>query len=414
METESNFIIVGAGPTGLMAAIAAEKAGFKAIVLEKGKVAGPQTRGESFRGSPFLKDLLGNGFFTTKCFQMPGNSVYHSPGSKQQFRLEGKKPLYFFEWRSLIDRLLELADRPGIEIRLNSEVSGLIRNRSEIVEGVTYRDQAGASHSIKGCTVLACDGYRSTVGKSLGVDYDEFNCPMVKCLVENREYRFENRSDLHFYLIGNGDLSYAPLFPPTIAYMFPIGRYKMEVGIMLRMMQGRRIRKGMTIPDQRQLLTTWQELKQSYPGFSDYFTKATILLEEATGISNAKLAECMIPAPGVVLIGDAAGFVNPFGSSGLYSGMTMAESWVNLIAETIGLLPKDQRINGIATALWTANNCRELEKRFRSTPICKRLKLSYLMIDKLEWYLFRWLRTADHINRRWQLLSRIMQMAAKF
>lgn len=412
MESANTLIIVGAGPTGLTAAIAAEKAGFKAIVLEKGAKAGPQIRGESFRDHAFLKSLLGDEFFKTKCFQMPGNSVYHSPGNTQHFKLAGKKNLCFFEWHSLIDRLLELADRPRIEIRLNSEVSGLVRNQSGIVAGVTYRDQAGKDHTLKGVAVLACDGHHSAVGKSLGIDYDAFDCPMVKCLIENREFRFENRTDLHFYLIGNGDLAYAPLFPPTIAYMFPIGGSKMEVGIMLRMMQGRRIRNGMKLPDQQQLLATWQELRRSYPGFKQYFPQATIVLEEATGLSNAKLAERMIPAPGVVLIGDAAGFVNPFGSSGIYTGMKMAQLWVDFLTEATRRLSKDQRIKDPATALWSSRNCRLMEKRFRATPIYKQVRLSYFMIDKLEWFLFRWLRTAASINRNWKLLAWIMQQAS--
>ena len=36
-----DFIIVGAGPAGLTASIVAARKGFKAVIIEKGELAGP-------------------------------------------------------------------------------------------------------------------------------------------------------------------------------------------------------------------------------------------------------------------------------------------------------------------------------------------------------------------------------------
>ena len=58
-----NFIVVGGGPAGLAASIAAARQGFSVIVLEKGPMAGPMPRGEGVNRYPLLEDLLGADFF---------------------------------------------------------------------------------------------------------------------------------------------------------------------------------------------------------------------------------------------------------------------------------------------------------------------------------------------------------------
>ncbi len=76
-----DFVIVGAGPAGLAAGITAVRKGLKAIVLEKGKTAGPKKRGEGFRENSFLRNLVGDHFFDNDCFKMDGGLVFHSPGA---------------------------------------------------------------------------------------------------------------------------------------------------------------------------------------------------------------------------------------------------------------------------------------------------------------------------------------------
>ena len=44
-----NFVIIGAGPAGLTSGIVAARHGFKAIIIEKGEMAGPKPRGEPIR-----------------------------------------------------------------------------------------------------------------------------------------------------------------------------------------------------------------------------------------------------------------------------------------------------------------------------------------------------------------------------
>ncbi|MBU2513698.1 NAD(P)/FAD-dependent oxidoreductase [bacterium] len=404
-----DLIVVGAGPAGLTAGIIAAQNGLKTLILEKGTEPGPQPRGESFRSNPFLESLLGIEFFESKCFKSQGHSIYHSPGDQKRFKLYGEKPLYFFEWRDLIDRLLSKADSLDLEIRTNACVESLLFSPSGICSGVVYSDPSNKVMEVKGKAVFACDGHRSVIGKQAHVDYDQLICPMIKCRATIADFDIGKIPDLQFYLIGNGDLSLAPDFPQSVAYMFPVGGKKVELGLMLRMMHGPKMTKTVQMPDNELMLSVWNHLKTDYPGFSSYFDHAEIELEEPTGLSNAKMVDRFIPIPGVVLIGDAAGFIDPFGSSGLYSGMVMASNWVFLIKEMLQSIPSTLAPEAMVEELWSENNVDFLEKRFKSSSIYKKIKASYRLIGIFEWYVFKHLRTAKKINKRWNLISWMMQ-----
>ncbi len=60
-----DFIITGAGPVGLAAAITAGRLGSSCIVLEKGDRPGPEPRGESIAPYPFMDELLGTDWLKT-------------------------------------------------------------------------------------------------------------------------------------------------------------------------------------------------------------------------------------------------------------------------------------------------------------------------------------------------------------
>ncbi len=404
-----DLIIVGAGPSGLTAGIIAAQNGLKTIILEKGSAAGPRPRGEGFRSNPFLESLLGIEFFESKCFKSRGNSVYHSPGDQKQFKLFGEKPLYFFEWQDLIDKLVSKADSLDLEIKTNACVEDLIFSPSGICTGIEYTDQSNKRIQLNGKAIFGCDGHKSIVGKKAHVDYDQLNCPMMKCRATISDFDIDKISDLQFYLIGNGDLSMAPDFPQSVAYMFPVGGKKVELGLMLRMLHVHKVANSVQIPDEKLIISVWNHLKSDYPGFSSYFDQADIEVEELTGLSNAKLVNEFIPIPGTVLIGDAAGFIDPFGSSGLYSGMVMASNWVFLLKEMLKAIPESLAPDAFAEELWNERNVDLLSKRFRASSIYKKIKSSYRLIGMFEWYVFKRLRTSKRINKRWPVISWMMQ-----
>jgi flavin-dependent dehydrogenase len=405
-----NFVIIGAGPAGLTAGITATKLGFKAIIIEKGARAGPKPRGEGMRYYPLIDEILGNQFLQSICHRKtPGGQVFHSPGNLKKVKIT-KSPGFFFEWREFIDGFEKIINDLDVEILLNSEVIDPIVENNVCI-GVKFRNKSGEIKEIYGDVILDCSGHVGVIGKLYGISYEnEINCPIIKCLVSNGNIDIEETPCLQFYFIGNGDLDYSPEFPQCVAYIFPIGGTNMEVGLMLRMTHAREM-KTVKIPSETEIMNVWSKLKESYPGFSEFFKGAKIDYEELTAISNCKMVENLVPLPGVVLIGESAGFVDPFGSSGLYFSMAMAKFWVTMLSNKLDMMSKRTKVIPISE-IWSSENIKEYKEKFEDFETYKEIKNSYNLIGAFEYKIFRRLRTAEKINNKWDWISTMLVQAA--
>jgi electron transfer flavoprotein-quinone oxidoreductase len=396
-----DFIIVGAGPAGLTASIVAAREGFKVAVLEKGEQAGPKPRGEGMGYYSIVDDILGKDFLPSIGLKSNGGRVWHSPGDLLTTTTFREYPHYFFEWRTFIDRFVEKAVEVGVEIILNSEVVEPIEKEG-ICVGVKYKDKSGTINELFGKAIFDCSGYSGVIGRYYGVPYDEeINCPIVKCVISEANIDLEETPDLNFYFIGNGDLDYSPNFPPCVAYIFPLEHKRVEVGLMLRMGQVPQM-KTVNVPTNDEILQVWENLKKNYPGFSEFFKGAKIDYQEVTFLPNARMVSNFVPRPGVVLIGDSAGFVNPFGSSGLYYSIEMADLWAKMIAKKI----KEGDI------IWSPDNIEEYKNSFENFEVYKDVKGLYNLIGAFEYKIFNRLRTAEKINKKWDYISSLLKQAS--
>jgi len=395
-----DFVIVGAGPAGLTASIVAAREGFKVVVIEKGDQAGPKPRGEGMGYYSIVDDILGKDFLPSIGFKSDGARVWHSPGDLQITTTFREYPHYFFEWREFIDRFVEKAKEVGVDILLKSEVIEPIE-KNGICVGLKYKDESSNINEIYGKAILDCSGYTGVIGRYYGIPYDEeINCPIIKCLVSEANIEIEKTPGLQFFFIGNGDLNYSPNFPPSVAYVFPLENKRLEVGLMLRMAQVPQM-KTVIVPDNKEILRVWENLKKNYPGFSEFFKAAKIDYEEVTVLPNARMVKNFVPRPGIVLIGDSAGFVNPFGSSGLYYSMEMSQFWVKNIAKQ--MKEKEET--------WSAENIEDYKTAFENYDVYKEVKGLYNLIGAFEYKIFNRLRTAEKINKKWEYISTLLSQA---
>jgi flavin-dependent dehydrogenase len=330
--------------------------------------------------------------------------VYHSPGDiKPAGNIDVHAPYYFFEWRTLIDHMVEIAQKLGVIFLFNCEVLSPVEENNVCI-GVEYQNhsKSGEIHTVAGNVVLACDGYASVIGSHYHVDYSKIHCPIVKFLGKNANIDIEKVSSPQMYFIANGDLEYAPNFPPSVAYVFPIGGKDIEAGVMLRMTKAFSM-KSVTIPTDEEIMAVWNNLKATYPGFSEFFQGVHTEYEALTVMPNAGLVENFILGEGgAILIGDSAGFVDANGSSGLYFGMKMAHVWVNLIAELL----VDNHLE------WTEYTRTQLTKQFKKSKVYKTIQSSYKLIGLFEWMIFKKLRTGKRINRFWKVIVWLLQIAS--
>ncbi|MHA2290169.1 MAG: FAD-dependent oxidoreductase [Promethearchaeota archaeon] len=400
-STNFDIVIVGAGPAGLTASIVAAREGLKVLVLEKGEKAGPKPRGEGMGYYSIVDDILGKDYLPSIGIKSNGGRVWHSPGDLQITTTYREYPHYFFEWRTFIDRFVEKANEVGVEISLNSEVLEPFEKNGLCV-GVKYKDKSGNVKEVYGKVILDCSGYSGVIGRNYGVPYDEeINCPIVKCLISEANIDINKTPDLNFYFVGNGDLDYSPQFPQCVAYVFPLEERRVEVGLMLRMAQVPQM-KTVEIPTNDEIMKVWENLKELYPGFSEFFKGAKIDYEEVTYLPNARMVENFVPFPGIVLIGDSAGFINPFGSSGLYYSMEMANFWVKNISKKI-----KKKEN-----LWSSENIEEFKTSFENYDVFKEVKGLYNLIGAFEYKIFNRLRTAEKINKKWDYISSLLKQAS--
>ncbi len=406
-----NFVIVGAGPAGLTAGITAARLGLTSIILERGGLAGPKPRGEGMANMPIVDEILGNGYLPSIGFKSSGGRVWHSPNDLQITTThKSGDDHYFFEWREFIDRFTEVANDLGVKMLFDSTVIEPIEKHG-ITIGVRYKSMDGQIQEIYGNAVLDCSGFEGVIGKRYGIDYTKMNCPIIKCLISNANFNIKENPDLEFYLIGNGDLSYSFDFPPCVGYFFPLENRRAEVGLMVRMAQVPNM-ETVKIPDNEEILRVWNEIKENYPGFSVFFKNCNIDYEEITSLPNAKIAEKFVPNPGVVILGDSAGFINPFGSSGLYYSMEMAKCWVGMITQDLEDFVKSKKLGiEINENLWTFKNIENYMIKFEEQQVYKEVKNMYNLIGAFEYKIFNRLRTSDKINKKWDYIASLLNQA---
>ncbi len=401
-----DLIITGAGPAGLTAGITAKNNGLKVVVLEKGSQSGPKPRGETIHYYPLLDEILGKDFLPSISKHDTQFRLMHSPNNIFTAMIDAKKTSYVFEWRKFIRRLEEIAANINLEIRVNSEVIAPI-TKDGICVGVICKSDKG-EENIYGHALFACDGFESKIGRYFKIDYSNVNNPIVKCLVSNANIDIKKNPDFELFIIPNKALLKHPRFPPCAAFMFPRGGKEIEVGLMLFMTVAPKM-KGVDIPNTEELMKVWQEFKESYPLFSDFFKGAKIEFEEATAIPSARLIKNYIPFPGVVLIGDSAGFVESTGSSGLYFSMAMAHCFSSLLSKEL----KSSSGGDLTSnrAIWTAQKIKYYKKEFEKTDEFKHVAKTYKLMHLFHWYVFKRRRTAERINEKWPLLSKLLQKA---
>ncbi|MBY9020400.1 MAG: FAD-binding protein, partial [Candidatus Lokiarchaeota archaeon] len=143
-----DFIVVGAGPAGLSAAIIAARKGHSVIILEKGNVAGPKPRGEGMGYYPVVDEILGDNFLPSIGIKSNGRRVWHSPGDEQKLTTFKDYPHYFFEWREFIDRFVEVANQEGVQMKFNCEVMNPLE-KDGICIGVTYKNNGNVNENWK-------------------------------------------------------------------------------------------------------------------------------------------------------------------------------------------------------------------------------------------------------------------------
>jgi flavin-dependent dehydrogenase len=228
------------------------------------------------------------------------------------------------------------------------------------------------------------------------VDYKSLNYPIIKARLKNAMF---DTSGFKFFFVPEGSMDFAPEFPPSIAFLFPRDKANCEAGLMIMARASRKLKYE--LPDQVELLRVWEQLVQYYPVFSDMLKEATVEMQEATMLPMAGPMSEVIPLKGVVLLGDAAGFVEISGGSGLISSMESAKFWVNTIIE------EQTKAEG-PEALWQDQTIQRMNKAYTSSRIFQHIKTTADKSNASWDTLFVELRTREKIMKNWEMVKSVL------
>lgn len=392
-----DFIFAGAGPAGLTGAICAAGQGRRCIVIEKKSSLDLHPRGETLRHRPILDEILGEGVIETLAKAKTSLIEYYAPepDKVEKIAINMNSTNISFEWDEWMRAFRKQIDILGIDLVLGAEVVDIME-KSGVVIGVIYRDSDGKDVVVTGDVVFASDGHKSTIGQKSGVDYQSLNYPIIKARLKNATF---DTPGFKFFFVPEGSMDFAPEFPPSIAFLFPRDKANCEAGLMIMARASQKL--GYGLPDQVELLRVWEQFVKHYPVFSDMLKEATVEIQEATMLPMAGPMNEVIPLKGIVLLGDAAGFVEISGGSGLISSMESAKFWVNKIIE------EQTKAEG-PEALWQDQTIQRMNKAYISSGIFQHIKTTADKSNASWDTLFVELSTREKIMKNWEMIKSVL------
>jgi len=183
------IVVVGAGPAGLQAAIAAAEGGASVLLLDKKTTIGmPVKCGEYFPCKEEMLDLLPGAEDFEHLFEMPPDVIANTCETLRMFSPRGK--CWEFPFKAyVLDRILleqkmaREANRLGVEIRLGRRVR-FSEDQRKIEVGTTEPECLDAE------VVIAADGFPSEVATSGGLVCDRYMRPENVAI--NYQYVMDN------------------------------------------------------------------------------------------------------------------------------------------------------------------------------------------------------------------------------
>ena len=168
--TDTDVVIAGAGPTGLMLACELRLAGAEVVVAERL----PQRSGESRAGgihSRTLEILDQRGILDRFLAEGELQPVGHFSGLYLDFdESESRHPYPLMILQSAIERLLEeWAGELGVTVRRSHEVRAVRQDDRGVT--VDLATGTGAGTALRARYLVGCDGGRSTVRKLAGINF---------------------------------------------------------------------------------------------------------------------------------------------------------------------------------------------------------------------------------------------------
>jgi geranylgeranyl reductase family protein len=325
-ERDADVIVVGAGPGGSATAQALAQAGLDVLLLEKTAFPREKVCGDGLTPRA-VKSLVEMGIDTSEANGFIRNRGLRIIGGEHTLELPWPElatyPGYgLVRTREGFDELLaRAAQKAGARLHEQTAVTGPVVENGRVV-GVTARTPDRAEVTFRAPVTVACDGSSARLALALGITKRD-DRPMG---VAVRRYFTSPRHDddmLESWLelrAPNGDLL------PGYGWVFGVGDGTSNVGLGIL-----NTTKAWRDTDYKKLMARWTA---SMPAEWQYDE------EHATGpIRGAALPMGFNRQPhyrdGLLLVGDAAGAVNPFNGEGIAYAMESGRMAAEVVAQAL-------------------------------------------------------------------------------
>ena len=311
-QADFDVIIVGAGPSGSACAIYMGKAGKRVLLIDKATFPRDKTCGDAISGKSMaiLKDLdLVDRVAKTGAAKINGVLISSPKGIAAE--IDNPKPdetfLGFVCKRQMFDNLVFQEAKKHATVMEGLAVMDLIFDNSRVV-GIKAKDAKGQDHEFISRMVVGADGATSVVAQKLGLELmDPPNTSIAVRAYYDGVEGMTNRIEIHF----------VDEVMPGYFWIFPTGD-KNEANVGLGMLVDARQERNVN------LVKLMDEIVEKNPLMKGRFKNAK---------KKGKIVGWNLPLgskpremvfDGALLIGDAAGLIDPFSGEGIGNGMLSA------------------------------------------------------------------------------------------
>jgi|GEM_PF-3683722 len=404
-----DLIIIGAGPIGLTSAKIASEKGLEVLVLEKQKEGNFIARAETVESNEtkyytknksesfsIINDIWGDNFLEELKLDYHNKNIFYPPMTQEYKKInkittvEILENPYNFDWHDFIKKMTDIVKlSSNVTFIYNLEVKEISEtNNDKLLLGI--KTNKGEFY---GKTLFDCAGHNSPFASTLGIDYSKLNNPAIKTKFLN--FPEELAKTFHTFYIPCGSLNSFKNIPPAMLVIFPCRNHKnkyAEINCQFFTEYGS---NGYIYSNKKysnkKLMEYWEAIKLSYPVFSDMIKKCNLKEEYLTYIPCQKMLDKAIYKPGIIKIGDSAGFVRPNSSSGIVMGMKAAKYWA-------------ERIACFKNIKWNTNLAEKLDNEFKKEDFYIYLKNLHRKTRFRKNLAYDSMKTPEGFNNYWNLI----------